>query len=74
MAFRYMHPEGALHIVKKGSHRYSYGSRRANIRAKHCKTNHTQELEHGRLDTTHHSHLQHLPQITLVTRPPHWVP
>ena len=32
------------------------------------------ELDHVRLDTTHHSNLQHLPPIPSATQPPHWVP
>ena len=32
------------------------------------------KLEHLRLDTTNHSHLQHLPPIPSVTQPLHWVP
>ena len=42
--------------------------------AKHQKTNHTPGLEHLRLATTHHSHLQHLPLIPSATEPPHRIP
>ena len=35
MAFRGMHPQDALHIVKQESHRYSYGNGRADTHAKH---------------------------------------
>ena len=69
-----MHPQGALHIVKQESHRYTYGNGRADTHAKHRNTNHAPELEHVRLDTTHHSNLQHLPPIPSETQPPHWVP
>ena len=74
MAFRGMHSQDALHIVKPESHRYTYGNGRADMHAKHQNTNHATELEHVRLDTTHLSHLQHLPPIPSVTQPPHWVP
>ena len=50
MAFRGMHPQDALHIVKQESHRYTYGNGRADTHAKHQNTNHTPGLEHVRLD------------------------
>ena len=74
MAFRGMHPQDALHIVKQESHRYTYGNGRADTQAKHQITSHTQGLEHLRLDTPHHSHLQHLPPIPPATQPPQWMP
>ena len=74
MAFRGMHPGDALHIVKQESHRYTYGNGRADTHAKQQNTNHTPGLEHVRLDTTHHSHLQHLPRIPSATQSPHWIP
>ena len=43
------------------------------MHAKHQNTSHTPGLEHVRLDTTHHSHLQHLPSIPSATQPPHWI-
>ena len=69
-----MHPQDALHIVEQESHRYRYGNGRADTHAKHQNTNHTTELEHVRLDTPHHSHLQHLPPIPSATQLPHWIP
>ena len=74
IAFRGMHPQDALHIVKKESHRYTYGNGHTDTHAKYWNTNYSPKLDHIRLDTTHHSHLQHLPPIPLVTRPTHWVP
>ena len=74
MAFKGMHPEDALHIVKQESHRYAYGNGRADTEAKHQNTNHTPGLERVRLDTPHHSHLQHLPPIPPATQPPQWMP
>ena len=74
MAFRGMHPQDALHIVKQESHRYTYGNGRADTHAKHQSTSQTQGLEHVRLDTPHHSHMQHLPPIPLATQPPQWMP
>ena len=74
MAFKGMHPQDALHIVKQESHRYAYGNGRADTQAKHQNTNHTPGLERVRLDTPHHSHLQHLPPIPLATQPPQWMP
>ena len=74
MAFKGMHPQDALHIVKQESHRYAYGNGRADTQAKHQNTNHTPRLEHVRLDTPHHSHLQHLPPIPPATQPPQWMP
>ena len=70
MAFRGKHPQDALHIVKQESHRYTYGNGRADTHAKHESTSHTPGLEHVRLDTPHHSHLQHLPLIPSATLPP----
>ena len=70
MAFKGMHPQDALNIVKQESHRYAYGNGRADTQAKHQNTNHTPGLEHVRLDTPHHSHLQHLPPIPPATQPP----
>ena len=70
MAFRGMLPQDTLDIVKPGSHRYTYGNGRADTQAKHQSTSHTPGLEHVRLDTPHHSHLQHLTQIPSATRPP----
>ena len=70
MAFKGMHPQDALHIVKQESHRYAYGNGRADTQAKHQNTNHTPGLERVRLDTPHHSHLQHLPPIPPATQPP----
>ena len=74
MAFRVMHPQDALHIVKQESHRYAYGNGRADTQAKHQNTNQTPGLERVRLDTPHHSNLQHLPPIPLATQPPQWMP
>ena len=74
MAFKGMHPQDALHIVKQESHRYAYGNGRADTQAKHQNTNHTPGLERVRLDTPHHSHLQHLPPIPLAAQPPQWMP
>ena len=45
MAFKGMHPQDALHIVKQESHRYAYGNGRADTQAKHQNTNHTPGLE-----------------------------
>ena len=69
-----MHPQDALHIVKQESHRYAYGNGRADTQAKHQSTNHTPGLEHVRLDTPHHSHLQRLPPIPSATKPPQCIP
>ena len=74
MAFRGMHPQDALHIVKQESPRYAYGNGRADTQAKHQNTSHTPGLQHVRLDTPHHSHLQHLPPIPPATQPPQWMP
>ena len=74
MAPRGMHPQDALHIIKQESHRYAYGNGRADMQAKHQSTSHTPGLEHVRLDTPHHSHLQHLPPIPSATQPPQWTP
>ena len=74
MAFRSMHPQDALHIVKQESHRYAYGNGRADTQAKHQNTSHTPGLEHVRLDSLHHSHLQYLPPIPPATQPPQWMP
>ena len=74
MAFKGMHPQDILHIVKQESHRYAYGNGCAETQAKHQNTNHTPGLERVRLDTPHHSHLQHLPPIPPATRPPQWMP
>ena len=74
MAFRGMHPQDALHIVKQESHRYTYGNRRADTHAKNQSTSHIPGLEDVRLDTAHHSHLQHLPPIPSATQPPQWMP
>ena len=59
MAFTGMHPQDALHIVKQESHRYTYGNGHADTHAQHQSTDHAPELEHVRLNTTHHSQLQH---------------
>ena len=74
MAFRGMHPQDALHIVKQESHRYTYGNRRADTHAKHQSTSHTPGLEHVRLENLHHSDLQHLPPIPPATQPPQRMP
>ena len=74
MAFKGMHPQDALHIIKQDSHRYAYGNGRADTQAKHQNTNHTPGLERVRLDTPHHSHLQHLTPIPPATQPPQWMP
>ena len=74
MAFRGMHPPDALLIVKQESHRYTYGNGRADTHAEHQSTSHPPGLEHVRLDTPHHSHLQHLPPIPSATQPPQWIP
>ena len=74
MAFRGMHPQDALHIVKQESHRYTYGNRNADTHVKHQSNSHTPGLEHVRLDTPHHSHLQHLPPIPSATLCPQWMP
>ena len=71
MAFRGMHPQDALHIVKQKSHRYTYGNGRADTHAKHQNTKHTTRLEHGRLDIPHQSHLQQPPPIPSATQPLH---
>ena len=55
------------------SHRYTYSNGRAETHAKHQNTNHTPGLENVRLDTTHHTHPQHLPPIPSATQPPHWI-
>ena len=73
MSFRGMHLNDALHIINPDSHRYTYGNVRANTHAKHQKTNCTPELEHVRLDSPHHSLLQHLPPIPSATQPRHWI-
>ena len=70
MAFRGMHPQDALHIVKQESHRYTYGNGRADTHTIHQNTNHGPGLGHVRLDTLHHSHLQHLPPIPSAVQPP----
>ena len=74
MAFRGMHPHDALHIVKQESHCYTYGNGREDTHTKHQSTSHTPGLEHVRLDTPHHSHLQHLAPIPSDTQPPQWMP
>ena len=74
MAFKGMHPQDALHIIKQESHRYAYGNGRADTQAKHQNTKHMPGLERVPLDTPHHSHLQHLPPIPLATKPPQWMP
>ena len=74
MVFRGMHLQDTLHIVKQESHRYRYGNGRADTQAKHQSTSHTPGLEHIRLDTPHHSHLQHLPLIPSANKPPQWIP
>ena len=74
MAVRGMQPRDALHIVKQAFHRYTYGNARADTHAKHQNTNYTPGLQHVRLNTPHHSHLQHLPLIPSATQPPHWIP
>ena len=74
MAFRGMHPQDALHIIKQESHRYTYGNGRADTQAKHQSTSHTPGLRHVLLDTPHHSQLQHLPPIPSATQPPQWIP
>ena len=52
MAFRGMHPQDALQIVKHKSHGYTYGNGRADTQAEHQSTRHTRGLEHVRLHTT----------------------
>ena len=74
MAFRGMQPQDALHIVKQESHRYAYGNGCADTQAKQQSNSHTAELEHVRLDTPHHSHLQHLLPIPFATKPPQLIP
>ena len=74
IGFRGMHPQDALHIINKESHRCAYGNGRADTHAKHQKANHTPALEHVRLDTTHHTLLQHLPPRPSATQPPHCIP
>ena len=74
MAFRGIHPQDALHIVKQESHRYTYGNRRADTHSKHQSTSHTPGLEHVRLDTPQYSHLQHLAPLPASTQPPQWMP
>ena len=69
-AFRGMHPQDALQIVRQESHRYTYGNGRADKHPKHQSTNHTPGLERVRLDTPNHRHLQHLPPIPSATQPP----
>ena len=49
-------------------------NRSADTHGKHQNTNHIPGLEHLRLDTQHHSHLQHLLRIPSATQPPHWIP
>ena len=70
IAFRGIHPQDALHIVKQESHRYTYGNGRADTHATYQNTNHTPGLEHMRLDTPHQSHLQHLPLYPRPHSPP----
>ena len=74
MAFRGMHPQDALHIVKQESHRYAYSNGHADTQAKHQSNSHTPGLQHVRLDTPHDSHPQHLPPIRSATQPPQWIP
>ena len=74
MAFRGMHPQEALHIVKQESNRYTCGNGRADVHAKHQDTNQTPGLEDVRLDSPRHSHLQQLPQISSAKHSPHWIP
>ena len=74
MAFRGLHPNDALHITKQESHRYTCGNGCADRHARNQNSNHTPALEHVRLDTTHHSHLQPLPLIPSATQLPHWIP
>ena len=74
MAFRGMHPQNALHIFKQESHRYTYGNGHADTQAKHQSTSHTPRLDHVRLHTPYHRHLQHLPSIPWATQPPQWIP
>ena len=61
MAFRGMHPQGALHIGKQESYRYAYCNGRADTQAKHQNTNTT-------------ANLQHPPPIPPATQPPQWMP
>ena len=70
MALRGMHPQDAQQIVKQESHRYMYGNGRTDTHTKHQNTNDTLGLQDVRLDTTHHSHLQHLPQYPQQQSPP----
>ena len=56
------------------AYRYTYGNGRADTHAKHQSTSQTPGLEHLRLDTPHHSHLQHLPLIPSATQPPQPMP
>ena len=72
MAFRGTHPQDALHIVKQESHRYPYGNGCADMHAKHENFKHDPVLEHVRLDTPQHSHLQHMPPIPSATQPSHY--
>ena len=74
MAFKGMRPQDAHHIVKQESHRYTYGNGRADTQARQQSTSHHPGLEHVRLDTPHHSHLQHLPPMASATQPPQWIP
>ena len=74
MAFRGTHPQDTLHIIKQDSHRYTDGNGHTDTHAKHQSTNHTPELKHVRLDTPHHSHLQHLPPIPSATKPLQRIP
>ena len=69
MAFRGIHLEDTLHIVKQESHRYTYGNGCTDTQAKHQSTSHTSGLKHVRLDTPHHSRLQHLSPIPSATQP-----
>ena len=70
MAFRGMHPQDTLHIVKQVSHRYTYSNGRADTQANKQSTSHDPGLKHVRLDSPDHSHLQQLPPIPSATQPP----
>ena len=74
MAFRGMHPQDALHIVKQESHRYAYGNGRADTQAKHQNTSHTQGS--NTCDWTPHTTAtcSTCPRYARPHSPPKWMP
>ena len=74
MAFRGMHPQDALHIVKQESHRYTYGNERADTQAKHQSTSHTPGARTRTTgDPTPQPPAAPTP-IPSATQPPQWIP